>query len=175
MNARFAALSILILLAGCKEKPEALPPSAPSMQVTIDATSIFIGERSCALPLAIGRLIEILGEPDETHNLANTIRVWNEQGIYCYTKPNTGTVYDISFLFARDKFDFSPTSIFSGTVTIESIQVAEGTSSKELIAQGFVRDHFIPGQLSWVDGPLSVFVDTRNNAISDVSVTLPQN
>ena len=101
-----------------------------------------------------------LGEPDEIHQLHNTIRVWNDLGIYCYTKPDSSNIHDISFGFSIGDADFHPTQPFAGVISVNIDHIHMGTNKAALKLAGFKPSPYIYKQYTKEIGSISIFVDT---------------
>src|SRR5688572_26736357 len=62
------------------------PPPAGANVVTISDTAIVFAGKESPFPATRAQLVAALGEPSRTIDKANKIFVWDQQGIYAYSK-----------------------------------------------------------------------------------------
>ena len=60
----------------------------------------------------------ILGAPDRTLDLSNTLLVYDDLGLVLYVKPSIGRVTQLSIFYNRLDFDFMPANLYSGALSI---------------------------------------------------------
>ena len=170
--------SIALLLAsfGCGQRVAFDPQSVEGMKIVLTQESISFDGKNIVFPLTMDALIAELGERDGTHALHNTIRVWNNLGIYSYSRPGTSEVHQVSFAFQFEDFNFCPSNSFTGVVSIGSIYIHENSSLANLQALGFESDPitFLPDRYILEIGEISIYIDMPNNKITSASIALPE-
>jgi hypothetical protein len=139
------------LLLGCDKPATPQPaantgggpaPASAAAQVTItDAAANFAG-KEVPFPATRAQLVAALGEPSRTLDKVNKIFVWDQQGIYAYSKTDRDHIHDISFSFAKEEWDYAPQSTFGGSIQLGGLQITRSTTEAELTAAGFKKDDF---------------------------------
>ena len=146
LRALVPCLVLLVAVAGCgkpatKNRSNAsAPPLPPGFRVTIDDAGIKFGDKQLSLPATKAQLVEILGEPDRTLMKVNDILVWDQRGIYAYSKKNRDEIHDISFAFRKQEYDFDPATQFTAPLDVAGTPIAASTTADELKQAGFVYD-----------------------------------
>jgi hypothetical protein len=139
------------LLLGCDSTSPAPPTSntagtspAPSgpLAVTITDTSANFAGKEVPFPATRAQLVAALGEPSRTVDKVNKIFVWDQQGIYAYSKTDRDFVHDISFSFAKEEWDYAPQTTFAGTIQLGGSQITKNTTEADLTAAGFQKDDY---------------------------------
>lgn len=174
LRAMFPCLVLLVALVGCgkpaakKKASASAPPPPPGFRVTIDDAGIKFGDKQLTLPATKAQLVEILGEPDRTVKKVNDILVWDQRGIYAYSKKDRDEIHDISFALRKQEYDFDPATQFTAPLDVAGTPISASTTAAELKQAGFVYD------LSHekIVGGKSVIVDFDNGVMS-LSYSLP--
>jgi len=138
----------VILLLGCAPTPNTSPagntaggsPPPGSNVVTISDQAANFGGHEVPLPATRGQLVAALGEPSRTIDKVNKIFVWDQQGIYAYSKVDRDVVHDISFSFAKEEWDYAPHATFNGSIQLGGLQISKATTEAELLANGFTKE-----------------------------------
>ncbi|MEO0415422.1 MAG: hypothetical protein AAF226_10780 [Verrucomicrobiota bacterium] len=144
------------------------------IKIAIGQDSMAINGTPSTLPLQKEALISAFGEPDEVHPLVNTIRVWNDLGIYAYSRPSNSAVHDLSLAFGKENFKFHPKQAFKGRLSVGSTVLRRGQSVKELEAAGFAFDNVVPDMLVKHVGGISVMVSVKGDKMTSASIALPE-
>jgi hypothetical protein len=137
---------VLVALVGCgkpaakKKTGASAPPPPPGFRVTIDDAGIKFGDKQLTLPATKAQLVEILGEPDRTVMKVNDILVWDQRGIYAYSKKGGDEIHDISFAFRKQDYDFEPATQFTAPLDVAGMPISAATTADELKQAGFVYD-----------------------------------
>jgi hypothetical protein len=168
------SLMLLVAIIGCgkpaaKKKASAnAPPPPPGFRVMIGDAGIKFGDKQLTLPATKAQLVEILGEPDRTVMKVNDILVWDQRGIYAYSKKDRDEIHDISFAFRKQDYDFEPATQFTAPLEVAGTPISAYTTAAELKQAGFVYD------LSHekIVGGKSVIVDFDGGVMS-LSYSLP--
>jgi hypothetical protein len=136
-------------LLGCDASPAPAPPpaantspapAAGASQVTITDKAANFAGKEVPFPATRAQLVAALGEPSRTLDKVNRIFVWDQQGVYAYSKLERDEVHDISFAFTKEEYDYAPQSTFAGSIQIGGLQVSKGTPEADLVAGGFAKD-----------------------------------
>jgi hypothetical protein len=138
------------ILFGCGTSPApqqggnpsgaAAAPAASVNQVTITDKAANFAGKEVPFPATRAQLVAALGEPSRTLDKVNKIFVWDQQGIYAYSKLDRDLIHDISFSFVREEWDYAPQTTFAGSIQIDGLQVTKSTSQADLTAAGFQKD-----------------------------------
>jgi hypothetical protein len=150
---RFVVLCAMsaILLLGCGAPPAPQtsnpsgggPPPPPGANVvTISDTAAIFAGTAVPFPATRAQLVAALGEPSRTVDKANKIFVWDQKGIYAYSKTDRDFINDISFSFAKEEWDYAPQSTFSGSIQIGNLTITKDTTEAALVAGGFKKERF---------------------------------
>ena len=78
------------------------------------------------LPTTVDTLAPLLGKPSRVLAKVNTIHVWDERGIFTYSKPGSTIIDSIAIcLNPNDGLDYYPTNQFFGSLTLGNVKVSE--------------------------------------------------
>lgn len=100
----------------------------------LDEGVVLAGKR-IRLPVSVPTLKAVLGPPDRSVALANTIYTWDDLGITAYEKPGSGMVSSIAFNFRPESFEFSPASGFDRLV-LNGVTLTRSSKPADLAAAG---------------------------------------
>jgi hypothetical protein len=108
------------------------------MRVTIKATSIQFDDREMPYPVSRDKLFETLGQPERTIDRgAIQIFVWDDLGFFVFYLADEYRTRDITFIVQRVGVETEPRKLFRGTIVVDEVGIASGTSEAELQQGGF--------------------------------------
>lgn len=128
----FAILAAAIATAVPMQAAEQPPPDDVQVTVVLD-TTVINGVR-LQMPMDLGRLIEVLGDPDRMTKGKpdqNTLHTWDELGMLAYESPN-GKIISLAVCFGREDKDFWPRKYFRGLLRVDGATVTGRTSIGEI-------------------------------------------
>lgn len=94
--------------------------SAPLAYITVEVREggIFIEGKPVTRNATLSDYEAILGKPDRTTHLKNTIYAYDELGILLYKKPEEASIISISIDFIKSDHAFSPKKLFKGILVV---------------------------------------------------------
>ena len=150
-NLLLLAMATGMLFLGCGAPPTpqpagpavgGVPPAPGASLVTISDTAANFFGKEVPFPATRAQLVAALGEPSRTVDKVNKIFVWDQRGIYAYSKLDRDFVNDISFSFAKEEWDYAPQTPFAGTIEVGGLRISNGTTEADLTAAGFKKDDY---------------------------------
>lgn len=174
-------LKLLIVAAvcciGCGDDsgsaPKELQPAArKGSEVIFVGGVLTVDGVDFEFPCKLQKLTDVLGAPDRTSELANTIYTWDDLGFLAYCRPKQDDVHNVTIDFVTQEFDFSPQKGFSGRVTLKNGDVNSTTTTDGLIAAGLQQDEILPFHYSTDDGRYSIIAEVGNGMMQSVSISV---
>lgn len=101
-----------------------------------------IAENQLFFPMKCQDFINIVGTQYRTlAGLNNVVYTWDSLGIWAYQKPVVGDseFTAIYFKFGNEKLPVAPKKMYSGVITIDSLEISNATTENEIIMNGFKR------------------------------------
>ena len=102
------------------------------IKITISGSSISVKGREIVFPIDTTELFRLLGPPDRTSELSNTIFTWDNIGIIAYERPNTNKVIQLGIAMGTKRYAFWPAKTFSGVLTIDNARISRQSKLIEL-------------------------------------------
>ncbi len=152
----FAALALVVLGAGCGDEPDPPKAEAKAELVLEDQKIRFAGEE-IQIPCKLRVLEAVLGKSTAQHEFkaresepAVTVHVWDARGVYCFVRPDSSVVSQLSFVLGRRKSTINPTPYdrfwpkqdYRGGIRFERARIARDMTPMVINeAQG--RDDFV--------------------------------
>ena len=93
-------------------------PSAANLKIVIAEDAVTINGKAIPEKPLPAEMEAILGAPDRTLDLSNTLLVYDDLGLVLYVKPSIGRVTQLSIFYNRLDFDFMPANLYSGALSI---------------------------------------------------------
>lgn len=101
-------------------------------KIVIDTNGLFLNSRQISKQSPPDSIVSILGSPDRTFALYNTIWTYDDLGLLIYINPNNSTLVEITVTFKKGTYDFSPREIFTGDCILYGFHLKKKTASKRL-------------------------------------------
>lgn len=124
--------NVELLNAAVRSRKFSLPPSparplpASSMRFEFAASGAAYNGIPLRFPLTIQRLAELWGRPSRVVEGENFIHVWDDLGLYAYSKSKAGEISSFSILLNRTKsYAFTPLAVYPGVVEIASVPLVD--------------------------------------------------
>ena len=133
-----AILSIALSLAG-ESSGQLL--GRRSTRYELSESEFVCRGKKLSLPFTMDRLEEVLGPPDRSLELANTIHVWDREGVFVYVGQGETNVKQVSFSIRPEDFEFTPKKQFSSDVIIPGGRVHKGSTREYLAKLGYEEDY----------------------------------
>ena len=73
-------------------------------------------------------LFDILGQPDRTTGLANTISTWDDLGVTAYFDNTKGELGTLGIIWSPGQYELSPKRGYPGTLVLNGIEVTSETT-----------------------------------------------
>jgi hypothetical protein len=110
-----ASLCLLMLGLGTHEMRSA--PPAP-ITVEVREEGLFIEGKAMTRDATLADYEALLGKPDRTTRLRNTIYTYDERGIRLYQKPDGGPITSVALDLIPANYAFSPKGTFKGILMV---------------------------------------------------------
>ncbi|MEZ5942256.1 MAG: hypothetical protein R3C18_12755 [Planctomycetaceae bacterium] len=162
-----AVLSVLFGLAG-ESSGQLLGRKNTRYELSADA--FVCRGKTISLPFDLDRLSEVLGPPDRTLNLANTIHVWDREGVYVYIGKEETNVKQVSFSIRAEDFEFTPEKQFAPDIIIPGGRVHKGSTRAYLAKLGY-EEGYVPSIMARDAGKHRIRVEFDDDTGAVVSVT----
>jgi len=95
------------------------------VSISVDEGEIRINGKYITKSSTLSDFKKILGEPDRTVNLKNTIHTYDELGVILYQKLGSNAITGITITYGGHRFKFSSNEYFSGKIFIGGDEVNE--------------------------------------------------
>jgi hypothetical protein len=139
---------------GFYDEGELVPLADESNDMRIDLLpdGCSINGQFLSFPVSIIKMSELLGQPSRVVEKINTIRVWDDAGIYTYSKPGSQEVDSIDIALNRqNEYDFTPRNTFSGVIRLGTCEIRDIDTPRSLNRQlrDFAFTSLDPWGFSW--------------------------
>jgi hypothetical protein len=162
----FAVSSIALACATPHEATN--EPAAKHVKVV--RRGIIIDDALVRLPDDASNLVQVLGPPSRTENLANRILTWDELGVYAFVYPDDSRMHTIAFTFECEDLTFCPANAYSGHITVRGTEVPHTLDEQRLREAGFqVEGGWWIRRLGRVKIFLEINLD--ENGLSQIQIT----
>jgi len=109
--------------------------------------AIALDGKQARLPVSYGTLVQMIGDPDRSKKLENTIHTWDHLGLLAYQAPGSPSISEVRFCFKPESFAFSPRSPFDSLV-MSGVTLTASSTKNDVVAAGFQQgDYFLTARL----------------------------
>jgi len=148
----------------------AATPKTDNIVVELDQ-KLMVNGNPVRLPWRLEEATHVLGEPERSLALANTLHVFDGKGIVLYEPPKSGAVKTLSFHFQRDNFKFMPQKLFTGTLKVQGVRIDARATIAQLKSE--IKARWVPfgsdAALARYGG-WSVAVGTADGRVKNVQI-----